>query len=131
MRLLTPFLAAILLFLPVASRAEGTLKVSVRLDLRDLPAANSTFSLRCAVGVGPPPPGAFVTWDRATLVAEGAFTFGLDAGTGRRVARNAVMPLVAIPPGTLGEATHYQCWVTNTPGQPRFRGPEVSGPIRR
>ena len=131
MKLMTLCLAAGLLCIPVASRADGSLKISVRLDLRDLPAGNSRLSLRCAVGVGPPPAGAFTTWEPATLVAEGAFTFGLDEGTGRSVRRNAVMPLVAIPPGTLGEATHYQCWVTNVAGQPRFRGPEVSGPIRR
>lgn len=123
-------LIAGLFCLPVASYAEGSMRISFRMDLSDLPAGNTRVTVHCAVGVGAPPLTAFATWEPAALVAQGAQTFEVPAGS-RRLARTAVMPLVAIPPGTLGEASHFKCRVSGVSGQPVFRGPEVSGPIRR
>jgi hypothetical protein len=121
-----------LLALPVASYAsyaDGSITITYRLDLTNFPAGNRLVVVHCEVGVGPPSATALASWDRTTLIGQGAQTF--EVPSDRRLLRSAAMSMTATSASPLDEATHYKCRMSGAPGEPAFRGAEVSGVIPR
>ncbi len=143
------FLFAALLTLPLAAQAAD-LTINVPVELTNVPAANTSVSVICRVGVGDGPTiwpeDSAIGWNYAIVPIPGSNP-GAGAGpAGAAVAAGGVdkfpvnrnfrgtvkLEITALPGKSLSDATHYKCQLKTLIGQPALVGANVvSGAIPR